>query len=198
MTHSHSYHAKDLLRFSVPMTLTAASTVLMGIIDSTMAGKLGVAPLAGVALGASIFFLFEIIGRGMAQGLTPLLASTVAKNNHDESESLISHSNIIQLVMCVTLTPILFWVTNNLHLFGQEPETADFAESYLNVMGWFLLPQFLLHSLELLLVPRNQVSYVASYIVAGLNIFLIGYSFWQLRSPDLSLLVLRLRQASLD
>lgn len=174
MTHSHSYHAKDLLRFSVPMTLTAASTVLMGIIDSTMAGKLGVAPLAGVALGASIFFLFEIIGRGMAQGLTPLLASTVAKNNHDESESLISHSIIIQLVLGVTLTPILFWVTNNLHLFGQEPETSDFAESYLNVMGWFLLPQFLLHSFRAAIESHGNSKFpmMASYVVAGLNIFL--------------------------
>ena len=146
----------------------------MGIIDSMMAGKLGVAPLAGVALGASLFFLFEIIGRGMSQGLTPLLASTVAKEQTEESKALIGHSVMIQLVLGVALTPLLFIVKNNLQFFGQEAEIASYASEYLNVIGWFLLPQFLLHSFRAAIESHGNSKFpmMASYSVAVLNVFL--------------------------
>jgi len=52
--------------------------------------------------------------------------------------------------MGIVLTPCLYLVSNNLEVFGQEYEVAKHAATYLNVMVFFLVPQWLPERIQLL------------------------------------------------
>lgn len=167
-------HSKDLLKFSVPMTLTAASAVLTQIIDSLMAGKLGIGHLAGIALASSTYFMAVIIGRGVSQGLSPLLAGTAARGDQVASEKLISHSLLLQIIVGIVLTPFLYLVNHSLEFFGQAEDVATYARTYLNIMGIFLIPQFIMQVLRTCIESYGNSKFpmMASYGAAALNIFL--------------------------
>jgi len=171
--HSHLEHSKDLLRFSLPMTLTAVSAVLTGIIDSMMAGHLSVTHLAGVALASSVYFMFVIVGRGMSQGLSPIIASSISGDDHEKSQKLLSHSLLIQIVLGALLVPVLYLVSGSLELFGQTSEVSHHASGYLYVMGIFLIPQYVMQVLRTGIESHGNSKFpmLASYFTAALNVF---------------------------
>jgi len=63
-----------LLRLAAPMILTQITQMGMGVMDTIMAGRVGAADLAGVALGGNFFWPSLMLLSGVLMSLTPTVS----------------------------------------------------------------------------------------------------------------------------
>jgi len=66
--------ARAILRLGLPLIVANLSVTGMSLADTLMAGRLGAAPLASVAIGTSYYVVFLVFGLGVATALSPLVA----------------------------------------------------------------------------------------------------------------------------
>lgn len=66
--------ARAILRLGLPLVVANLSVTGMSLADTVMAGRLGAAALASVAIGTSYYVIFLVFGLGVATALSPLVA----------------------------------------------------------------------------------------------------------------------------
>ena len=62
---------KALLRLTTPIIITQLAQMSMGVADVVMAGRVGAAEIAGVALGGNLYWPVMITLGGLLQSVTP-------------------------------------------------------------------------------------------------------------------------------
>ncbi|RPI60749.1 MAG: MATE family efflux transporter, partial [Lysobacterales bacterium] len=68
---------RALLRLAGPLVLIHVGTMLMGVVDTVMVGRVSPAALASVALGNMYFFAISIFGMGVLFALDPIVAQAL-------------------------------------------------------------------------------------------------------------------------
>ena len=75
---------RRLLRLALPLMGAQIAQMSMGVVDSVMAGRYGSDDLAGVALGASIFWPSMLLLMGLIQAVTPLVSQMNGAQRYGE------------------------------------------------------------------------------------------------------------------
>ncbi len=96
------------LTLALPIILAQLAQVSMGFIDTLMVGRLGGEALAGVALGASIFFFALIVGIGVMGAVAPTVSQAVGANDPETAARATRQSFYIALALTLPAT-LLFW-----------------------------------------------------------------------------------------
>lgn len=131
---------RTTLKLAVPVIAGQLGQVMMGIVDSLMVGRLGAAPLAAASLSNSIFFLVLVVGIGVSQALTPLVAQSVGAKQPGNCGILLRQGLLVCFAAGLILAAITFGAAGLIPLLNQPEPVVPLAMVYLRIMGISIIP----------------------------------------------------------
>ncbi|HEX4871831.1 MAG TPA: MATE family efflux transporter [Nevskiaceae bacterium] len=136
------HEAGPLLRLAAPIIVTQLAFSTMTTVDTLFAGRLGAAPLAGVAVGGNLWFLPFVFLLGLWMALSALVAQQVGAG---EAAPRIGARVRASLVLA-TLTGVL-WIAllmlirePVLDLLRLDAETRSHATDFVATVQWAAVP----------------------------------------------------------
>lgn len=170
----------ELLRLALPVMLAQLGYIAVQVADSAMVGAYGgedAVPLAAVAFGTSISWLFFFFCIGITVGLTPVIGEWFVQGRkqdmaHYMQTSLLLYPliGIVCMMLQIATEPLLY------HL-GQPIEVVDMAVPYYRLMAYGLpfvmfygaVKQFLegvgnTKSAMIVAISTNIINIVLNYI----------------------------------
>lgn len=132
---------RKMLALSFPIIIAQISSVLMGVIDNVMVGKINNdAPLAAAAVANIIFILVACIGIGVFATISPLVAKARSSGREQECGMYLYSGMKLSLSLGFVLMILLLIVSWNFHWFGQKPAVEEEAKRYLAVIAFSIIP----------------------------------------------------------
>lgn len=153
---------RAVVALSGPLALTNLAQIGMSATDVMMMGQLGPDALAAGALGANLYFIGFIVGIGLLNAVTPMIARELGRgtapydcsveqpNPRHEKVGLIQSCSrvrkIVQqgflsaLCLAVPFWLILWWSEPLLLAIGQDAALSAMAGTYVHALQWALLP----------------------------------------------------------
>jgi putative MATE family efflux protein len=125
-----------LLRLSAPGIVLVAFQSAISIGDTWFVGRLGTAPLAGLALVFPLLMLLQMTSAGaMGGGVSSAIARALGAGDGARARRLVVHALLIALGMAAAFTLFLLLFAKPLYrLLGGEGEALDAALRYSNIV----------------------------------------------------------------
>ena len=181
---------KQTFHLAYPVIIGQLGIIMMGVVDSLMVGKLGAVPLAAAALVNSLFFLIIIIGLGVSQVVTPLVAISVGAKRFEQCGIYFRQSLLINLALGVLLVIIIYLFADILKYLNQPIAVVAYAEAYMKILSVSVFPLMLFQSYKQFIEglsytkPAMVVTLLANIVnVFGNWVFIFG----KLGMPELGL-----------
>ncbi len=129
-----------MLLLAAPIVLSQLAQVSNGLVDTLMAGPLGPESLAGVALGASVFFWPVIICLGIVLAVGPMVSQAHGAGD-DEAVTRATRQGLwMALVLTLPAVGALYVAGPLLVYSGQDAEVQRIATGYLRAIVWGVFP----------------------------------------------------------
>lgn len=134
--------AWENIRLALPLIATQLSFVSMGTVDTIFAGRLGAKPLAAVAVGSNVWFLFFVLFMGLFMSVSPIVAQRVGARQHPaQIGAFVSGALSLGVVMGVVWTIAVRLLGGPvLGLLKLDAETETMAHDYLLALSWGAVP----------------------------------------------------------
>lgn len=126
---------KQILAIALPMSVGMFFNTMFNVADTYFAGQLGTAPLAGMSMSFSVFFIMLALSSGMGSGISALIAIAQGSKRHDEVEAL-TYSGIRLAVQVGAGTVLfgLFMTPFLLMALGAAGSALDYGTAYLRTL----------------------------------------------------------------
>ena len=134
--------ARATLRLAGPVVASQLAQVSLGFVDTVMVGRLGKEALAGVGLGANVFFTFCLLGLGVVLAVGPLVSQAFGAGDDRGVGEGARQGLWASVLVGVPLGLVLAGAGRVLPALGQDPATAALAAEYLGAIAWGV-PAFL-------------------------------------------------------
>ena len=131
---------RELVRLAIPIVTVQVGLMLMGVVDTIMAGHISAVALAAVALGNLYYFAIGIFCTGVLLALDPVIAQAVGARDHDGIARGIQRGALISLGLTVFMSALLPFAGSLLTLFRQPSEVVPVAARYVMVILPSVLP----------------------------------------------------------
>lgn len=136
------HELKSLVLLGSPIVLTQMAQMGMSIVDLVFAGRVSATDMAGVALGASLFWPAMLLTSGMLFAVTPTVAQLYGAGRSQETGAVARQAGWLALfgslvVMTVLLNAEFFYLT-----FDVDPKGIPIAVGYLHAQVWGLFALF--------------------------------------------------------
>jgi multidrug resistance protein, MATE family len=160
-------------KLSLPIVIAQLGTVLMGVADNIMVGRLGPAPIAAAGIANSVFFLLAVLGMGSVSVIAPQVATAFGKQDTRECSQLLRTAIRLGLGIGVLLALGIAVLAFNFHLFRQTEVVTDLAVSYLLIIAVSVIPQIFFLSLKQFSdgLSYTQVAMFMTVIGLVVNVF---------------------------
>ncbi|UZR94135.1 MATE family efflux transporter [Chondrinema litorale] len=146
INHKEQYSKTLLLAY--PIILSQMGQMLTGIVDNMMVGRVGTTSLAASSFANGIFSNVMIFGMGFAIGLTPLIGKAIGRKDSSKAANLFRHSLMVNLILGVLLTSVLFIASNYMDKMGQPEQVVTEAIPYFLVISSSMLPLMIFFSFK--------------------------------------------------
>jgi MATE family, multidrug efflux pump len=125
-----------LARLSAPGVLLVAFQSLVSVGDTYFVGRLGTAPLAGLALVFPLLMLLQMTSAGaMGGGISSAIARALGSGNVQAARRLVVHALVIAAAMGAAFTILILLLGPGIYsLLGGKDETLANAVRYSNVV----------------------------------------------------------------
>lgn len=133
---------KDVFKLAGPLVVGQISFALMGLIDTLLMGRLGVDLLAGGGLGAVVYQFFYIVGIGALVATANMVAFAKGRMDHEEIHRAVLSGTLLVVILFIAFGLCLSNISPLLLVFDQLPDLVIYAQSYLDIVVWALLPAF--------------------------------------------------------
>src|SRR5262245_34283541 len=120
-----------LLRLAAPLVLIQVGTMLMGVVDTMMVGRLSAAALAAAAIANVYFFAFSMFGMGVLFALDPIVAQALGARDELAVQRGVQRGLVLATVVTVPVSLALLTVRPALELVGQPAEIVPGAAAYI-------------------------------------------------------------------
>jgi MATE family multidrug resistance protein len=116
----------------------------MSVMDTIMSGHAGTVDLAGVAIGASIWFPGFLLSGGMLAALTPVIAGMTGQSSPFPAMRHVVHQAMwISVFLTIGFVFLgVFGLDRVLDLMHLETDVRRIARHYLVALSWGFLPLF--------------------------------------------------------
>ena len=146
-----------LLRLGLPAAGTQLASMMLGVVDTMMVGRLNTEALDAVALGHLWIYGTMIFGMGLLWGMDPIMSQA-----HGASDGpKVARTLHAGLVLVTLLVPPLWWAWSQTEavmlLFGQAPHLADAAGTYVELQRFSMVPFLVFLALRQYLQSRGIV-----------------------------------------
>ncbi len=138
---------KRLIKLAWPLLIAQITQMLMGVIDTIMAGNYSAIDMAAVALGFSIIIPLQCFIQGLGLAMPPILSRLHGKGNTSDVASAAQQAGY--LLLSCSLIVMLLWpfVDKLVALFPMDPQlfaiTVDYVQFVLLSLPAFALYQWL-------------------------------------------------------
>ena len=152
--HPWRHELRVTLALAWPLILSNLTMALIGATDVLMLGWLGARELAAATLGFNLAMTAAIFCMGLITASAPMMASEIGRMQHSVRDVRRTFRQAMWAATAVLLPFwILLWNTEAILLiFGQQPDLAKIAGTYISAYMWSILP-FLFF-----LILRNFIS----------------------------------------
>ena len=158
-----------LLRLSAPGLLLVAFQSMVSIGDTYFVGRLGTAPLAGLALVFPLIMLLQMTSAGaMGGGVSSAIARALGAGDPGRARRLVIHALIIALGMAAAFTVLVLAFARPLYrLLGGEGETLAHALAYSNIVFAGAITVWLANTLSSILRGTGNMLVPALGLIAA-------------------------------
>ena len=165
------------IRLALPVVLTQIGLILTQLADNLMVGRYGggdPVPLAAIAFGGAVSFIFFITAIGMATGLTPLVGELYAQQNRRESARLLQNGILFYTLLGVVATLGHLACIPLLYRLGQPVEVVEAALPYYRLLAWSMPFVMLFFAFKQFLegVGNTHAELIATVIANVVNVAL--------------------------
>lgn len=167
------HEAGALLRVAGPIILSQLGTVGMNTMDTLMVGPLGATSLAAAGLGTALHSVLLMMSMGLLFGMTPLVSQSFGAGDRLELRRVVVQGFWLALFTSVPLVLYNLLGGRLALAFGQPPEIADLAGSYMGALAAGV-PSFLLFIAArqyLEGMGRTTPAMVITFLALGANYF---------------------------
>lgn len=193
--------AKNTLSLAVPIIVGEVAQISLGLIDSAMVGAISYKQLAAAALVMSVINIPFVFGIG----ITISVAQMVSMANGKRDAKQVSHYLFNGFWLCTLVAVIIALGLEGgksiLFHLNQDPEVAELAVPYLQVMGWGIIPMILFLALKQFAdgLEYTKTAMIFSLCAIPLNIILNwlfifghwGFPRWELYGAGVATLITR-------
>lgn len=155
------------LALSWPIVVANVAVNFMTTTDIMMLGWLSPKALAAGALGYNLFVPFFLFGIGFLSAVAPLAASLIGADPDDMvgPRRAAHQAYLSALILALPMWAALWNARSILIAFGEEPELAGVAATYLHGLQWSLAPSFLYFAVRSVFAALNRTG---PTLIAGL------------------------------
>jgi multidrug resistance protein, MATE family len=185
---SAAAESRTLFAMSAPIALAQVGHMAMGVVDTLMVARLGVAELAAVAIASTWVWSSGSIAQGIVQGMDPLVSQ--AHGAKDGEAVALALQRGLVIAVAVSLPLMAMWLATETALvwLGQDPHVAELAQRHMqarlpSALGFLLFTagrQYL--SGRAIMRPAMWIMLLGNLVNAALNWVLI---FGNLGAPAL-------------
>jgi multidrug resistance protein, MATE family len=167
-----------LLRLAGPLVLIQVGSMLMGVVDTIMVGRVSPAALASVALGNMYFFAISIFGMGVLFALDPIVAQALGARDELAVRRGLQRGLVLSFVLTVPITLLLFTAGSVLALVNQPPEVIPDAAGFVYRNALSVWPFYVFVVLRQTLQAHHRVfPIVLTVVVANVVNVLLNYAW---------------------
>lgn len=165
-------HTRAILALGLPLIGSNVAQVALHVCNTVMLGWYDVTALAAATLATSTYIVLFFLGAGFGQAVMPLVAEAVGKADETTARRVTRMGMWLSAFYGVLLLPVLIWSRPIFDLLGQQPETAELAQTYLRIAGPAIIPALLTMVLRsyLAALGRTQVVLWVTIAALGVNI----------------------------
>jgi len=125
-----------LLTLSLPLMGAQVAQMMMGLVDTILAGRLSAEDLAGVALGGNVFWPVMILFSGVLMAVTPSVAQLYGRGKIADIGDVIHQSLWMVVAISVIVVPLLHQAGPLYGWLDSDPAAVVIALPYLEMMAW--------------------------------------------------------------
>ena len=160
---------------SGPVVLVQLGLMMIGVVDTLMLSRLGVAELAASALANSWQWTFMSMGLGLVMGIDPLISQAHGRGDGPGAALAMQRGVVLGLLISLPICVSMALTRQGLLMLGQEPHIAELAGRY-NVLKLPTIPCFLVYSAlrqylqgRTLMAPATWVMWIGNALHVFLN-----------------------------
>lgn len=140
--------AKKTLSLAFPIMIGEVAQLSLGLIDSAMVGAVGYRQLAAAALVLSVINIPFVFGIGITISVSQMVSMAHGTRDAKKVSHYLFNGFWLCVISAVAIAVILEFSKDILFHLGQDPEVAQLAVPYLQIMGWGIIPMILFLSLK--------------------------------------------------
>lgn len=183
-------HARQLLVLGLPLVGSNLVQHVVQLTDTLMLGWYDVTALAAVTLATSFYFVVFILGTGFGWAVMPIVAEAQEAGDEVRARRATRMGMWLSVLYGLCALPLFWWSGPLLSAFGQAPEIAGAAQSWLRIAGPALIPVLIFMSLRSFLSALEHTRVIfwtalaTGVMNAGLDAVLI-FGLWG--APELGI-----------
>jgi multidrug resistance protein, MATE family len=156
-----------------PLVVANLAQSAMTTTDLIVLGRLSPKALAAGALGYNLFLPVLLLGIGLIGAVAPIAASLRGANSDDvEGVQRAAHQAFLSAIVLAAPIWVFLWNAQSVLIaFGQPPDLAALAASYLHGLQWALAPAFLFFAARSIFAALNRTgpTLLAGVLAVGVN-----------------------------
>jgi MATE family multidrug resistance protein len=162
--------ARKLASLGIPVAATQVSTMLMGVVDTAMVGRVSVEALAAASLANVWTFATMLFAAGMIFGLDPIVSQAHGARDGKTAGVALQRGVVLALLLSIPVGFLWGGTEFFLLLVGQDPELARAAHGYAlaKLPG---IPFFLVYSALRQYLQGRELVRPAMWVILIANVF---------------------------
>ena len=182
---------RRLLQLALPIAGAQLATMLMGFVDTVMLGRYSTDAVAAAVLANAVLFSTIMFANGILFGLDPVISQAHGAGDGRASGLALQRGFVLTLLLSVPVGISWMFTGDLLVAFGQEPQLAPLAQTYMNAMIPSI-PFFLCFSVMRQYLQGREIVRPALLVILVAN-FANAFANWvliygQLGFPELGIL----------
>ncbi|MFV0296210.1 MAG: MATE family efflux transporter [Hyphomicrobiaceae bacterium] len=167
---------KTLFNLSWPLALANVAQIAMNTTDVVMMGRLGPETVAAGSLGTNLFFIALIIGTGLFNAISPMMAHTLGQDRTADTDvaTIVRQGLLAACVLALPCLLILWQAEAILRTLGQSPDLSREAGTYVRAVCWALLPFWGYLVLRSFISTLERPFWSLILAIAGIGINAVG------------------------
>lgn len=163
-----------MLRLAAPLALTELGWMVMGVVDTIMAGRLNATAVGAGSLGNMLFYPIAVSGMGMLLGMDTLVSQSFGAGDARDCRRSLVNGIWLSLTVSPVVCAVLLLLIPAVRAAGVNPAVFAQFDPYLKALLWGIPPLLIGGALRRYLQAVNLVAPMLIGMIAGNVLNLAG------------------------